>query len=329
MAGGGAYIGRLAGPLNYFFAPVLPFRDGVINADPAGTFKTDAITLMYVPSTAFADQHQPAGIWTRPALLTVNAEPGCPQNDGLCGFEQGMNVLIYDEIRRLRHLHHHRGPGRRRASAAQPEPAVEGVRRRDEGGAGRQPHVLPRQVGVSVDALRRRCRVRRPGGRSRRRLEFRVLRRAAASDAEEIRERSRRSVDDLRSEAEAARRSRAERRGPTARTAPSRSIQRAARFRCRGWRAWRRCADAREADAGAVDRRSLVSRRDEPESLRRRSAADSENRRHRPGRGGHFGLRGPASALFTNGGTSRSGSRWAPDQEVRFDVSSRNLNLGR
>ena len=41
------------------------------------------------------------------------------------------------------------------------------------------------------------------------------------------------------------------------------------------------------------------------------------------------GLRGPASALFTNGGTSRSGNRWAPDQEVRFDVSSRNLNLGR
>ena len=40
-------------------------------------------------------------------------------------------------------------------------------------------------------------------------------------------------------------------------------------------------------------------------------------------------LRGPASALFTNGGTSRSGSRWAPDQEVRFEVSSRNLNLGR
>jgi hypothetical protein len=40
-------------------------------------------------------------------------------------------------------------------------------------------------------------------------------------------------------------------------------------------------------------------------------------------------LRGPASALFTRGGTSRGGNKWVPDQEVRFQVSPRNLNLGR
>jgi hypothetical protein len=40
-------------------------------------------------------------------------------------------------------------------------------------------------------------------------------------------------------------------------------------------------------------------------------------------------LRGPQSALFAIGGTSRSGDRWVPDQEIRFQVSPRNLNLGR
>jgi hypothetical protein len=40
-------------------------------------------------------------------------------------------------------------------------------------------------------------------------------------------------------------------------------------------------------------------------------------------------LRGPAGVLFTNGGSSRAANRWAPDQEIRFQVSPRNMNLGR
>jgi hypothetical protein len=31
------------------------------------------------------------------AELKVNAEPGCPSTDPLCGFTQGMNVLIFDD----------------------------------------------------------------------------------------------------------------------------------------------------------------------------------------------------------------------------------------
>ena len=38
-------------------------------------------------------------------------------------------------------------------------------------------------------------------------------------------------------------------------------------------------------------------------------------------------LRGPASRLFTHGGTSKS--TFVPDQEIRFQVSPRNLNLAR
>jgi hypothetical protein len=40
-------------------------------------------------------------------------------------------------------------------------------------------------------------------------------------------------------------------------------------------------------------------------------------------------LRGPAGVLFTRGGTSRGGTKWVPDQELHFDISPRNLNLGR
>jgi type II secretory pathway pseudopilin PulG len=40
-------------------------------------------------------------------------------------------------------------------------------------------------------------------------------------------------------------------------------------------------------------------------------------------------LRGPAGPLFSRAGTAQEGSKWVPDQEIRFDVSPRNLNLGR
>ena len=60
MAGAGAYLGGQTGSLIYFFAPVLPFRQGAIGDAPAGSFAraadgvldtTDTITVIYVPST--------------------------------------------------------------------------------------------------------------------------------------------------------------------------------------------------------------------------------------------------------------------------------------
>ncbi len=95
MAGAGSYMGTQAGSLVYFFAPVLPFRLGLINQDPPGTFKTDTITLLFVPTTvAQTTIAQPMPQTS--AELKVNNEPGCPVNDPLCGFTVGMTVLIYD-----------------------------------------------------------------------------------------------------------------------------------------------------------------------------------------------------------------------------------------
>jgi hypothetical protein len=40
-------------------------------------------------------------------------------------------------------------------------------------------------------------------------------------------------------------------------------------------------------------------------------------------------LRGPAGTLFRYGGTSSGAERYVPDQEIAFDVTPRNMNLGR
>jgi hypothetical protein len=40
-------------------------------------------------------------------------------------------------------------------------------------------------------------------------------------------------------------------------------------------------------------------------------------------------LRGPTGTLFTRGGNSRTGEQFVPDHEIKFDVTARNLSLGR
>src|SRR5438105_11434702 len=99
MAGNGAYQGALNGSLLFFFAPVMPFRQGTVNDDPPGTFKTDTITLMYVPPTFAQTSLSTQGPSLNSSEVGVNPEPGCPLNkaDQLCGFHPGMTVLMYDD----------------------------------------------------------------------------------------------------------------------------------------------------------------------------------------------------------------------------------------
>jgi hypothetical protein len=40
-------------------------------------------------------------------------------------------------------------------------------------------------------------------------------------------------------------------------------------------------------------------------------------------------LRGPAGPLFTRGGTARASDRFVPDLIAQFDITPRNMNLGR
>ena len=98
MAGGGMYSGSGKGALVQFFAPVRPYRIGKIDADSAGGvfFRDDAISLVYVPNTAA--QTTIANILATPAAqVRVSAQPGCPDQDPLCGFGVGQTVLVFDD----------------------------------------------------------------------------------------------------------------------------------------------------------------------------------------------------------------------------------------
>jgi len=103
MAGAGAYLGTQVGSLGYYFAPVLPFRQGAVSDDAAGTFATDRITLIYVPSTT-AQTTLAADLTGNLATptLTLAAESDCPLNPATgikykeCGFAKDMSVLLFD-----------------------------------------------------------------------------------------------------------------------------------------------------------------------------------------------------------------------------------------
>ena len=97
IAGAGIYSGSAVGALSNFFAPVLPYRVGRLENDPARGvfFRDDAITIFHVPTTA--SQCTIRDKMPRPSSeVKVNAEPGCPASDPLCGFEIGMRVIIFD-----------------------------------------------------------------------------------------------------------------------------------------------------------------------------------------------------------------------------------------
>lgn len=107
MAGAGTYSGFMAGTLDNYFAPILPHKVGTISPDAPGTFTsnpncpnecTSALTIMYVPTTT-AQTTIRTDMPTPSSELKVDYQAGCPTDDAsqaLCGFEQGMRVLIFD-----------------------------------------------------------------------------------------------------------------------------------------------------------------------------------------------------------------------------------------
>jgi hypothetical protein len=101
MAGAGPYQGseQGRGGLLNFFAPILPYRAGRVAPDPPGSFKSDAITIVYVPNTfsqTTIETEMPnvsAEIKVEPQL---NAPGNCPEKNRICGFREGMSVLIFN-----------------------------------------------------------------------------------------------------------------------------------------------------------------------------------------------------------------------------------------
>jgi len=95
MAGAGTYQGPVTGSLVNFFAPILPRRTGRVNPDPPTVFRPDAITLAYIPNT-YSQTTISQPMPPQSSELKVNDQPNCPSGQELCGFVEGMVVLIFD-----------------------------------------------------------------------------------------------------------------------------------------------------------------------------------------------------------------------------------------
>ena len=98
MAGAGPYQGPVTGSLLNFFAPILPRRTGRTDADPTrgtASVRTDAITLSYIPNT-YSQTTISQAMPPQSAELKVFDQANCPKGRELCGFEIGMQVIIFD-----------------------------------------------------------------------------------------------------------------------------------------------------------------------------------------------------------------------------------------
>lgn len=102
MAGAGTYSGAMAGALANFFPPILPRRTGMKYqaVDSDTVFYDDRISIAYIPDTAaqttvLDKMPQPS------SEIKTTYQLGCPLDakplDALCGFKEGMRVLIFDD----------------------------------------------------------------------------------------------------------------------------------------------------------------------------------------------------------------------------------------
>ena len=100
MAGAGTYAGQNAGALSYFIAPVMPYTAFGETTDPSKNifFRDDVISLVYVPPTPSQTTISQA-MPPKSVEIKVNEQPNCPpeKGDELCGFNPGDRAIIFDE----------------------------------------------------------------------------------------------------------------------------------------------------------------------------------------------------------------------------------------
>ena len=95
MAGAGPYQGATTGSLMGFFAPIIPRKTGRTSPDGYQTAYNNRITLTYIPNT-YSQTTISNSMPPNSAELKVTDQPNCPSGQQLCGFEEGMEVIIFD-----------------------------------------------------------------------------------------------------------------------------------------------------------------------------------------------------------------------------------------
>jgi len=78
-------------------ALVLPYRFSRTGGDPPGTFRADAVTVLYPSSHARAALAN--AVAAESGQARVNIGPGCPLNDSVCGLSNASTVLVSDETK--------------------------------------------------------------------------------------------------------------------------------------------------------------------------------------------------------------------------------------
>ena len=328
MVGSGSYAGKNPMALSYFFAPVMPFRQGRLQHDPPGTFKTDTITLMMVPATT-AQSTIAKDMPPNSAELKVSEDPNCPQKDLLCGFIDGMQVLIYDEtgsydlftITEVQsdalHLQHNlddlnKGYGagskivqiQSHTYYLKTDVATNTYQLMHYDGAGTEVPIADNVVGLEFEYFgdpQPPVTIGKP-------LENSVPgpwttygpKPRAVADGGNL------TNCIFANDGSPVPAPKLPVLGPGGTTTTLVKLTKE-QLTDGPW-----CPDANRPDRFDAD---LFRIRKIAVRIRLQT--------------GNASLRGPASALFTYGGTSRGGNKYVPDQEVRFQVTPRNLNLGR
>jgi Tfp pilus assembly protein PilW len=100
MAGAGTYAGPASGPLTNFIAPIMPYRafGDAPDSSQAVFFRRDAISFVYVPSTA--SQTTLASSLAAGALdVQLEWSPNCPASTAtqICGLESGDRMIVFDD----------------------------------------------------------------------------------------------------------------------------------------------------------------------------------------------------------------------------------------
>ena len=326
MAGAGAYQGPHPGSLVYFFPAVLPFRQGAAHDDPPGAFATDRITLIYVPSTP-AQSTLTEPLIGATAKFSTGAETGCPLDPGSgseatrCGFARDQTVLVYDAagsynlftvtaVSAGEATLAAKKPGGASSTFATGSQIVEAenhtyyLKSDDSTGSYQLMHTTaPATLTYRLWTMSSRCgsSITEKGSRPSccARLATRWSRQRPMGRSQ--------SRLALRA-ASSARRRRPRLCCPALGDGSQRLVELTEAELTGG----PFCPDDGNSNRWDAD---LLRIRRIGVTVRVQSAAAA--------------LRGPAGALFAHAGTSQSSAKWLPDQEIHFDVSPRNLNLGR
>lgn len=81
--------------LRKYVAPVLPFRRGLLSADPPGSFSGERISLLYAAGDAAVTTLRAPTDGTD--VVQVNPQPGCGAAKPLCGFAVASLAIVFDD----------------------------------------------------------------------------------------------------------------------------------------------------------------------------------------------------------------------------------------